>query len=525
MDLAVSGQRERARHPLLLLALAPVVPQLLGSIFNIWYNSVVVQPLLGQGALRERFYLTIVVYNCLAYPAGVALWLWQVLSLREVLKKLRAALPIEEATLLRARRRAIHLPWLGAIISGLAWLLTIPVFLLSLASVPGPLPVGLAWHLPIAFCVSAFIAVTNTFFLIEVVTQWRLIPALFRQTRADRMPGVITLSLRGRGLLWAVSASVCPIISLLLLDFAPAAPGTDARWFAAFVGAVGIVFGLGTALLVSRLVANPVDQLRAAAQAIAAGNYTVQLPVTRADEFGFLLGEFNQMARELEEKERLRETFGLHVGKLAAEQILARDPGLGGTEQEISVMFVDLRSFTALADTKTPRETLEILNEFLRMTVRIVEEDRGGMINKYLGDGFMALFGVGSESNPNKAAAEAYDAGRDILRALDALNASFIARRWPALAVGIAINSGPAIVGSIGSPERLEFTAIGATVNIAARLESLTKQVNSPLLLTASTRASLGEKPELLELPPVQIRGVEERLQVFALQIPAEAAK
>ena len=153
MDLAVSRPREGTRHPLLLLALTPVAPQLLGSIFNIWYNSAVVQPLLGDGALRERFYLTIIVYNCLVYPAGVGLWLGQVFSFRPVLRKLRAALPVEDAILMRARRRAIHLPWFGAIISGLAWLVTIPVFLLSLASAPGPLPIGLVWHLPIAFCV------------------------------------------------------------------------------------------------------------------------------------------------------------------------------------------------------------------------------------------------------------------------------------------------------------------------------------------------------------------------------------
>jgi adenylate cyclase len=523
VDLAVKNPA--SRHPLLWIALTPLAPQLAGSFFNIWYNSVVIDPLLGQGALRARFYLTIVVYNCFIYPLAIGLWLGLVFSFRRPLRNLRAGFSLGQERLLELRRRAIHLPWFGTIISAAAWLLGIPVFLLSLAAAPGVLPSGLIWHLPIAFCVSAFIAMTNSFFVIEIVTQWLLFPVLFQEARADLTPSVITLSLRGRGLLWAVSASVCPIVSLLLLEFAPNEPGSDPRWFSAFVGAIGICFGLGTAVLMSRLVAQPLDQLRTAAQAVARGRYGLQLPVVRADEFGFLIGQFNEMTRELEEKERLRETFGIHVGKGAAEQILARDPGLGGIEQEISVMFVDLRSFTALAASKTPRATLEILNEFLRMTVRIVEEGHGGMINKYLGDGFMALFGVGSESNANDAAAEAYAAGRDILRALGGLNSSFVARGWSPLAVGIAINSGPAIVGSIGSPERLEFTAIGATVNLAARLESLTKEINSPLLLTAATRASLGAEPELLELPPLQIRGLEERVKVFALQIPAEAAK
>jgi adenylate cyclase len=524
MDAALKKPRGHPRHPLIWLALAPVAPQLLGSIFNIWYNSVVVEPLIGQGALRERFYLTIIVYNCLAYPAGVGLWLWQVMSFRPVLRQLRSGQPMSEEALVRARRRAIHLPWLGAIISGAAWLLTIPVFLLSLAGSPGLLPTGLMLHLPIAFVVSAFIAVTNTFFLIELVTQWGLFAVLFQDARADLTPGVVTLSVRGRGLLWAISASFCPIVSLLLLDFAAASSGSDLRWFAAFVGAVGIASALGTALLVSRLVVRPLDQLRAAAHAVAQGQFDVELPVRRADEFGFLMGEFNQMTSELREKQKLRETFGLHVGERAAEQILARDPVLGGIEQEISVMFVDLRSFSAFTENHPPHETLAVLNEFLGVTVRIVEEVHGGMINKYLGDGLMALFGAGAESTLNHAQA-AFAAGRDILEAMVRLNERFAARGRSPLAVAIAIHSGPAIIGSIGSPARLEFTAIGATVNLAARLESLAKTLDVPLLLSAATRASLGEQPALSELPPLEVRGFAEPVKVFALQIRAEAAK
>jgi adenylate cyclase len=347
VDVALKPNWERKRHALLLTALAPLIPQLLGSLFNIWYNTVVIDPLLGGGALRQRFFQTIIVYNVLAYPAGVALWLCNVFSLRSVFERLRAGFPIEEETLARARRRLIHLPWLAAMISGAAWLLCIPVFLGSLAQVEGGIDPRLLWHLPISFCVSAFIAITHSFFLVELASHWGLFPIFFWDARADLTLGVVTLSLRGRGVLWAVSAAICPIVSLLLLDFAPPSSGSDPRWFAVFVGAIGIVFGLLTALMISRLVAKPIDQLRLAAQAVSAGQFDVEVPVARADEFGLLLGEFNHMTRELKDKERLRQTFGLHVGRRAAEQILARDPGLGGVEQEITVMFVDIRSFTA----------------------------------------------------------------------------------------------------------------------------------------------------------------------------------
>src|SRR2546423_541808 len=98
----------RTRYALLLIALAPVIPQLLGSIFNIWYNTVVIQPLLGSGALRDRFFQTVFVYNLAAYPVGVGLWLWKVFSLGAVFNQRRHDLPVAEERLANARRHLIH---------------------------------------------------------------------------------------------------------------------------------------------------------------------------------------------------------------------------------------------------------------------------------------------------------------------------------------------------------------------------------------------------------------------------------
>ncbi len=514
MDPSVNT--DRSRHALLWIALAPLIPQLFGSVFNIWYNAVAINPLLGHGALHDRFFHTVIIYNAVAYPAGVALWLWCLFSLRPVLMRLRGGQLVAANALEKARRRLIHLPWWAAIISAAAWLLCIPVFLVSLAQAAGNLDPRLLWHLPISFCVSACIAVTNSFFLVELASHHSLFPLFFQGERPDLMTDVVTLSLRGRGVLWVVSAAICPIASLLLLQFAPPLQGSDPRWFAIYVGVVGIAFGLGTAMMISRLVAQPIDQLRAAAQSVAAGKFDVRLPVTRADEFGMLVGEFNHMARELKDKERLRQTFGLHVGQRAAEQILTRDPGLGGVEQDVTVMFVDIRSFTARAGNASPAETLEVLNEFLRISVHTVEEKHGGMINKYLGDGFMALFGVGDGSSNH--AQDAFDSGRDILSSLVRLNEQFVGQGHQPIQIGIGIHSGPAIIGSIGSPQRLEFTAIGSNVNLASRIENLTKKLGAPLLITAASHIRLENNADLIDLPAQEVRGVTEPVKVFALR-------
>jgi adenylate cyclase len=515
----------RERYGLLLTALAPVVPQILGSAFNIWYNATVIEPLFTP-ALKQRFFEAVVLYNSVVYPVGVFLWVKRIFSFRDLFHRLRAGtvrtprsgVPTD-ASLTQARRRLIHLPWFATAICSVAWFLCIPIFLGALLQIQHPLDPRLLWHLPISFCVSGFIAITHTFFLVELASHWGLFPVFFRDARADLTPNIFTLSLRGRGIMWAISASICPIASLLLLMFAPRSPVMSAEWLAVFVGVVGIAFGIFTALMLSWLIAKPIDQMRAAADAVSRGNLNVDVGLVgaaRADEFGRLLSEFDQMVRQLREKEKLRQTFGLHVGKRAAEQILAHDPGLSGVEQEITVMFVDMRSWTARASVSAPADIVEVMNDFFRVTVRVVEEEHRGMVNKYLGDGFMAIFGAGESDSDH--AQDAVAAGREILNAVNRLNDELAAKGHAPIRIGIGIHCGPAIVGSIGTPQRLEFTAIGNTVNIASRIEGLTKAVGRSLLVTAAVRDRSGDSFSFEELPPQEVRGIEARMAIFAVR-------
>lgn len=516
MDAAlINNPAPPPRSGLLVTALAPVIPQILGSAFNIWYNAIIVDPLLATVALKQRFLETVIGYNLVVYPAAIGAWLWVVFSLRAPFADLLAGREVETEKIETAQRRVVHLPWFGALVSGAAWLLCIPVFLIALMSLGHRLSMPLLWHLPISFLVSAFISVTQSFFLVELASHWGLFPIFFRDARPDQLKRIYPLSLRGRGLMWAISAGICPIGSLMLLDFAPASPAGHPVWFAAFVGTIGIAFGLCSAVLISRLVAEPVDQLRAAAQAVAEGRLDVHLPLKRADEFGALIGDFNRMVVELREKERVRRTFGLHVGRKAAEQILAGDPGLNGVSRVITVMFVDIRSFTARAADRPPEKIVTVLNEFLREMVHIIEEHHSGMVNKFLGDGLLALFGAGAASDNH--ADEALHAARAMLVGLETLNGQLHQRGEEMINVGIGLHTGPAIVGSIGSPERLEFTAIGSTVNLASRIESLTKVVSETVLLSDDTRAALCGPIPLRELPLQFVKGIEGPVRVWGL--------
>jgi len=500
-------------HALWLLGCAPLAPQLIGSAINIWYNLTHIEPLLTP-LQHEVFIKSIGVYNVAVYPVAVTIWIRMVMSLAKPLRMAMNHHPATGERLISAQRRVINLPWWGTLLAAIGWLMCIPVFLIVLKIAPGEVNFKLFSHLPISIIISALIAITHGFFAIELVSQRLIYPVLFQQVQPINIPGTFPLSLWTRGLIWAVSAGICPICSLLLLNFAPQTEGTEMPWFSLAVGSIGIIFGLFTAWLTSQLVVEPVQQLQQAAQAVAGGNLNVRVDLLRPDELGFLIEDFNYMVAELREKQRLQETFGRHVGQKAAQQILRRDPGLGGVEQELTVMFADLRNFTARSSNSNAQQTVALLNLFLTEMVEVVER-HGGMVNKFLGDGFMGLFGI--EDTECNHAQKAVAAGRDMLVSLQKLNRYIETLEQPTLAMGIGIHTGTAVVGSIGSPTRLEYTAIGDTVNVASRIESLTKELGVPLLMSAKTRRELAGSFYTQEFPPQRVKGKVEALVVYGL--------
>jgi len=502
------------RWRLALVISAPILAQFLGSGFNIWYNFVYVQPLLNPVQLAA-FLQTVIIYNAIAYPIGLGVWLWAVLSLKRPCRQLMTQQPISERALLAAQQRVINLPWWGMAIAGVLWLLCIPVFLIALAQPTGSLSTQLIWDLPISFIIAALIATTHSFFTIELLTQRLLYPILFQNARPFRTPATFPLSLRLRGLFHAFSGSICPIASLLILTIAPHTCTTQNAGFAIAVGMVGIAFSLTSAWMVGQLVVEPIKELQRVATAVAEGNLKIRINSLRADEFGPLIDEINHMIEELKEKQILQETFGRHVGEQAAIQILQRDPSLGGIQQELTVLFADLRNFTHRCTLDSPEQIVAILNVFLTEMVDIVEQQHGGMVNKFLGDGFMALFGVG-QTDCNHAM-QAVEAAQTMLQSLHQINQQLVQQGVEPLSMGIGIHTGSAIVGSIGSNRRLEYTAIGNTVNIASRVESLTKEVKEPILITATTQQKLSDTILSEVLPPQHVKGQDQPLTVYRL--------
>src|SRR3954447_7010287 len=262
-------------------------------------------------------------------------------------------------------------------------------------------------------------------------------------------------------------------------------------------------------VLLTRSVLSPVRALVSATERVKTGDLSARVTVTSGDEIGHLARSFNEMLTGLEERERLRAAFGSYVSPDVAEWVMSEGELLEGEDVELTVMFVDIRDFTVFAERSTARETVTYLNDFFGLVVPIVERHRGHP-NKFIGDGVIGVFGA-PERMPDHASRA--------LAAARAISAAVEERYGDSLRVGIGLNSGPVSVGSVGGGGRLEFTVIGDAVNVASRVERLTRETGDSVLLTEATRALLSEGAGSGDVEPrgeVTLKGKSDPVPVYA---------
>jgi adenylate cyclase len=210
-------------------------------------------------------------------------------------------------------------------------------------------------------------------------------------------------------------------------------------------------------------------------------------------------------------RDRVTNLFGQHVSPEVVERLMVEGADTDGDLRYVAVMFVDFRNFTAAARVRSPQEVVERLDGAFAVLVEILDR-YGGIVNKFLGDGFLALFGAPLPTP--EAAQHAVAAAREMLAAMDDINEE---SSWP-LRIGIGIHFGEVVAGNIGSPRRKEYTVIGDTVNFAARLESLNKEFNTQLLISAAVRDALGDAgSDAVPLGEVAIRGYDRPMAVWQL--------
>jgi adenylate cyclase len=274
--------------------------------------------------------------------------------------------------------------------------------------------------------------------------------------------------------------------------------------------AFGAVLSVIGAVWVARTVTRPVLKLAAGARRIEEGEYTQRVEIDQQDEIGALASAFNHMGKGLAERDRVRNLLGKVVSPAIAEELLSKKIELGGEEREVSVLFSDLRDFTALCESRTPQEILALLNRYLTEVSAVVEA-HGGVVDKYVGDAMMALYGAPLHHEDD--AARAVGTALGMCAALERLNADFAAAGRPQLRIGVGINTATVVAGNMGSSTRMNYTVIGDGVNLASRLEGLSKHYGVTVVVSETTTAAA---PDFIyrELDHVCVKGKKEAVTI-----------
>jgi class 3 adenylate cyclase len=254
------------------------------------------------------------------------------------------------------------------------------------------------------------------------------------------------------------------------------------------------------------LLAGGVAIVAGATYLLARGTHLPQAPILLTLIAALVSRQLYEVALEIRERRRLRRAFGAYVSPRILQDILKSDPppGLSGQRYALCVLFADIRGFTARSETVAPEATVRLLNRYFTEITESIH-GAGGTLDKFIGDGVMAFFGAPQPiANP---CVPAYAAARDMLARVVRLNGELSAQGQAPIAIGIGLHAGDAIVGNMGSAERYNYTAIGDAVNVAARLEDLTKEVGYPLVASATVVAALDDRAGFVKLGARAIKG------------------
>jgi adenylate cyclase len=263
----------------------------------------------------------------------------------------------------------------------------------------------------------------------------------------------------------------------------------------------------------SKTISRPLRNLAAAAGRIETGEFEIDLEYKGRDEVGLLTRSFVSMGKGLAERERLKDAFGRFTNKEIAEKALKGELDLGGESKEVTVFFSDIRSFTSMSEKLAPAEVVEFLNDYMTRMVKCVE-DKGGVVDKFIGDAVMAVWG--SPVSTGKVAQDAFNCVCAALAMRKELR-DFNEGRAQPVKIGCGMNTGEVIAGQIGSKSRMEYTVIGDTVNLASRTEALNKPFATDILITENTYKLISKYVIVEEMPPVKVKGKEKPVRIFAV--------
>jgi adenylate cyclase len=289
----------------------------------------------------------------------------------------------------------------------------------------------------------------------------------------------------------------------------------------AFVVFAAIV-AVGVGLRLASVMSNAMKRINAALKKLENQEYVKVTGVNTGDELEDLASGFNTMVDGLQERDKLKTTFGKYMTASVMEHLMAGKVQLGGETLTATILFSDIRSFTSISEKMDAKSLVALLNEyFTEMVDVVIKED--GVVDKYIGDAIMAVFGAPVTKKDD--AIHAVRAAIGMRQALAKLNVKLKERGMTPLKTGIGVHTGEVVAGNIGSEKRMEYTVIGDAVNLASRLESSTKELGTPVLISEDTYALVKDHIEARAVKEITVKGREKPVMTYeVLGLKGESA-
>ena len=290
---------------------------------------------------------------------------------------------------------------------------------------------------------------------------------------------------------------------------------------AGVLGAGFVLVALAAAYAFGRSLRQDSERLLDAVRKVGGGNFEPGVSTCRPDELSLVAEGINDMASGLLLRERIRDAFGRFVSPEVAHEFIekyareGRQAELGGKKRDVVILFSDLRDFTPLSESLPPERLIDVLNGYFTEMVGAIR-DNGGMVDKFIGDAVLAVFGLTSPASESEVATSAVRAAIEMRRRLSTYNEK-LRSEGIELKAGIGIHAGEVVAGYLGSAERMEFTVIGHNVNVAARIESQAKAPKPPLLFSAEVAKRLGPDLPVQEAGSAALKGVGDEMMLFTV--------
>jgi adenylate cyclase len=464
----------------------------------------------------ERF-LSLVYYMDLYFGiialfvmAGVTIWYER--PIRQSLKQFYKDRQPDIEVLKIARKRILNEPYMIVALDAAIW--GAGSFIFWAIGIPASISIA-----------SGLITMMLAFFWVEHVTQHNLVPQFFPDGGLSMVKGVKSISLRVRfaALIFAVSIVPLTFIHLTIHRFRDMRMMDEITLLmllnriektVAVESIIFMVVGIGLSWLVLKNLKRPVGEIIRVMEEVRQGNFKEKVKVYTNDELGFAGETLNAMTEGLKERELIKDIFGKYVDRQVRDEILKGKIPLDGEMKQATILFADLRNFTPLVAVTPPKKLIYVLNAYFNEMANAIKS-HGGLILQFIGDEVEAVFGAPVHLPDHELAA--VKTARDMHRRMTRLNKIFEDQGIHSIAHGVGIHTGPVLAANIGSADRSAYSLIGDTVNLASRIQGLTKEFKTDILVSSQVRNILSHEYDFRPMPEIRVKGKPDPVQVFSL--------